>query len=207
VVGVRKAKGRSVLLDVQVQQGRLEDLLRLAVKGSQPALLGELTLRSGFELPPGEADVPDRLRLKGTFNIHGGQFTSDTVQDKIDNLSRRGRGQPTDTSVQNVLSTFGGAFSLGDGTLRLPRFQFRVRGSTVDLSGTYRLRSETMNFAGTLSLDAPLSKTTTGFKSLLLRAVDPLFRGRGVGTTLPIKIAGSVEKPEFGLDVRRVLRR
>ena len=58
-----------------------------------------------------------------------------------------------------------------------------------------------MNFAGTLALDAPLSKTTTGFKSLLLKAVDPLFRGRGVGTLVPIKIAGSVEKPEFGVDV------
>ena len=53
----------------------------------------------------------------------------------------------------------------------------------------------------------PLSKTTTGFKSLLLRAVDPLFRGRGVGTLVSIKIAGTVDKPQFGVDVRKVLRR
>ena len=162
---------------------------------------GALTLRSSFELPPGEEDVPERLRLKGSFTIKGGQFTSDTVQEKVDSLSRRGQGQPTNAEVQNVLSTFGGAFSLGDGVLQLPRFQFSVRGSTVDLSGTYRLKSETMNFAGTLALDAPLSKTTTGFKSLLLRAVDPLFRRGGAGTLVPIKIAGSVEKPEFGVDV------
>jgi hypothetical protein len=207
VAGAPKAKGRSVLLDVHVDDGRLEDVLRLAVKGQHPPLSGVLALRSAFELPPGEADVPERLRLKGTFTIKRGQFTSDTVQDKIDNLSRRGQGQPTNTNVQNVMSTFGGAFSLGDGVLRLPRFQFGVRGSTVDLSGTYGLKSETMNFAGTLALDAPLSKTTTGFKSLLLKAVDPLFRGRGVGTLVPIKIAGSVEKPEFGVDVRRVIRR
>jgi predicted nuclease with RNAse H fold len=64
-----------------------------------------------------------------------------------------------------------------------------------------------MDFAGTLALDAPLSKTTTGIKSLLLRAVDPLFRRGDVGTLVPIKIAGSVEKPEFGVDVKRVLRR
>jgi len=202
-----KGKGRTIVLDVQVEQGRLEDVLRLAVKGARPPLRGALTLRSSFELPPGEEDVPERLRLKGSFTIKGGQFTSDTVQEKVDSLSRRGQGQPANTEVQNVLSTFGGAFSLADGVLHLPRFQFSVRGSTVDLSGTYRLKSETMNFAGTLALDAPLSKTTTGFKSLLLKAVDPLFRRGGAGTLVPIKIAGSVEKPEIGVDVRKVLRR
>lgn len=207
VTGAPKAKGRSVLLDVEVQQGRLEDLLRLAVKGKRPPLRGALTLRSAFDLPPGEEDVPQRLRLKGSFTIKGGQFTSDTVQDKVDSLSRRGRGQPTNTEVQNVLSTFGGAFSLGDGVLRLPRFQFSVRGSTVDLSGTYRLKSETMDFAGTLALDAPLSKTTTGFKSILLKAVDPLFRRGGAGTLVPIKIAGSVDKPEIGVEVGKVFKR
>jgi hypothetical protein len=207
VAGAPKAKGRSVLLDVQIQQGRLEDVLRLAVKGARPPMRGTLTLRSGFELPPGEEDVPKRLLLKGTFQITGAQFTSDTVQDKVDGLSRRGRGQPTNTDVQNVLSAFGGAFSLGHGVLHLPRFRFSVRGSTVDLSGTYRLESETMNFAGTLALDAPLSKTTTGFKSFLLKAVDPLFRRGGVGTLVPIKIAGSVEKPEFGVEVGKVFKR
>jgi hypothetical protein len=207
IAGAPKAKGRSILLDVQVEQGRLEDLLRLAVKGARPPMRGALTLRTAFDLPPGEAPVPERLLLKGSFNIKAGQFTSDTVQDKVDLLSRKGQGQPTNTEVQNVLSTFGGAFSLGNGVLQLPRFQFRVRGSTVDLRGNYRLESETMNFAGTLALDAPLSRTTTGFKSLLLRAVDPLFRRGGAGTLVPIKIAGSVEKPEFGVDVGRVIRR
>jgi hypothetical protein len=207
VAGAPGAKGRSVLLDVEVQQGRLEDLLRLAVKGPRPPMRGALTLRSAFDLPPGEKPVPERLLLKGSFNIRAAQFTSDTVQDKVDVLSRRGQGQPTNTEVQNVLSSFGGAFSLGNGVLHLPRFQFHVRGSTVDLSGTYRLEGERMDFAGTLALDAPLSKTTTGIKSLLLRAVDPLFRRGDVGTLVPIKIAGSVEKPEFGVDVKRVLRR
>ena len=86
VAGAPKAKGRSVLLDVQVTQGRLEDMLRLAVKAPRPPMRGALTLRSAFDLPPGEEDVPERLLLKGSFNIKGGQFTSDTVQDKVDEL-------------------------------------------------------------------------------------------------------------------------
>ena len=207
VAGAPGAKGRTIALQVQIENGRFEDFLRLTVKGAQPPMRGALSVRSAFELPPGEADVPARLRLTGTFGIRGGRFTSDTVQNKIDGLSRRGRGEPTNQDVRDVTSTFGGSLALRDGVLRLPRFEFRVRGAVVDLGGSYQLRGETLDFAGTLNLDAPLSKTTTGFKSLLLKAVDPLFRRRGAGASLPIKISGTVDKPNFGLDVGRVFKR
>ncbi len=168
---------------------------------------GVIGLDTAFELPPGDDDVPQRLRLTGTFTIKRGQFTSDTVQDKVDDLSRRGRGEPKNEELQNVLSAFGGTLTLRDALLSLPRLQFRVRGAVVDLTGSYRLKGEELDFAGTLKLDAPLSKTTTGFKSLLLKAVDPFFRKPGAGTVLPIKITGTVDKPAFGLDVRKALTR
>ena len=50
---------------------------------------------------------------------------------------------------------------------------------------------------GQLLLDAKLSETTTGFKSILLKAVDPFFRKEGK-TVLPIKIT---RKPSFGSDL------
>jgi hypothetical protein len=46
------------------------------------------------------------------------------------------------------------------GVLNLPRFQFHVRGSTLDLGGSYQLQAGTLDFVGTLTLDAPLSRTT-----------------------------------------------
>jgi hypothetical protein len=55
-------------------------------------------------------------------------------------------------------------------------------------------------------MDAKLSQTTTGFKSFLLRAVDPLFRRSG-RTVIPIRITGSRNEPSFGLDVKRVFTR
>ncbi len=39
-----------------------------------------------------------------------------------------------------------------------------------------------MQFEGDLLLDAPLSRTVTGYKSVLLRAIDPLFRRGGKKT-------------------------
>ena len=67
--------------------------------------------------------------------------------------------------------------------------------------------SQRLDFEGSLLLDAPLSKTTTGFKSLLLKVVDPLFRKQGAGAVLPIVVSGTVDQPSFGLDKGRIIGR
>ena len=72
----------------------------------------------------------------------------------------------------------------------------------------YALKPETLDFKGQLLLDAKISQLTTGFKSLLLKVVDPLFKRKsGSGSAIPIKIGGSPSAPAVGLDVRRVFRR
>jgi hypothetical protein len=62
---------------------------------------------------------------------------------------------------------------------------------------------ETIDFHGTARMDATMSHMTTGFKSLLLRAVDPFFKKDGAGTVLPIKITGTRDHPSFGLEFHR----
>lgn len=198
-------KKRTVSLWVTASDARLEDFLRLAIKG-EPPMRGALDLDTRFELPPGEEDVPIRLALDGRFTIRQGRFASDTVQDRIDELSRRGRGEPEST-VANVMSTFSGTFRQRRGVLALPRVSFAVNGAQVTLNGRYQLQGEALRFSGDLLLDAPLSKTVTGFKSVLLRAIDPLFRRGGTRTRLPIRIEGTIDRPEFKLDMGRVLKR
>ena len=41
---------------------------------------------------------------------------------------------------------------------------------------------------------------TTGWKSILLKPVDPFFSKDGVGTEIPIRITGTESEPHFGLD-------
>jgi hypothetical protein len=78
----------------------------------------------------------------------------------------------------------------------------------VDLAGVYGLKPETLDFKGQLLLDAKISQTVTGVKSLLLKAVDPFFKQKdGTGSAIPIKIGGTRSAPDFGLDVRRVFKR
>jgi hypothetical protein len=201
------AKGRTVTLTVTMKDARFEDLLRLSVKAAEPPMHGRLDIDAGFELPPGDADVPQRLNMRGRFAIRGGRFASDSTQDKIDELSRRGRGEPGNAEVTNVISNFGGAFSLQHGVLRLPGLRFSVKGAQIDLEGRYSLRDQGLDFAGALKLEAPVSRTVTGFKSILLKPIDPLFRRNGAGTFLPIRISGTVDMPNFGVDTKKVLKR
>ena len=200
--------GRTVSLDVSIPRGRIEDVMRMAVKQKTPPMIGALQLTTKFLLPPGKTDVADRLRLDGRFSLSGATFTNRDIQTKIVELSRRGRGKPEDTTqATSVASDFKGQFTLGAAELSLRHLMFAVPGAQVRLDGVYALKKETLAFKGNLLLDAKISQTVTGWKSLLLKIADPLFRREGGGSSVPITIEGTRDEPKFGLDMRRVFKR
>ena len=49
----------------------------------------------------------------------------------------------------------------------------------MQLAGSFDLKSEQLDFTGHLLLDASLSETVTGYKSLLVRIAQPFFRRQG----------------------------
>ena len=161
-------------------------------------------------MPGRDEDVVEKLALDGRFNIDDGRFQKNALQDKVDALSRKGQGEPNNNAVDNVTSDLAGAFTLRDGVIRFAHLTFGVRGASVQLDGAYGLRSEEIDFKGQLRLDAKVSETTSGFKALLLKAIDPLFARKSKGKTqsvLPIHISGTRKQPKFGLDVGKALRR
>jgi hypothetical protein len=200
VVKTPTGKGRDIILGVSAENARIEDLLKLAVKADQPLLTGLVSLKTKFELPPGENDISDRLRLNGEFGLANAIFTSPEIREKIRSLSRRGQGKPEDKEAGSAVSQLKGHFILKDAVITFPRLSFDVEGAAVHLTGTYALKNEDLDFHGQLLLDAKLSQTTTGFKSILLKAVDPFFRKEGK-TVLPIKVTGTRNQPSFGLDI------
>lgn len=206
VTGTPGVKGRTISLDVR-SDGRFEDFLRLTVKSEEAPMRGAISLKTKLLIPPGEADVPQRMQLDGQFRIRRGQFASDSVQQKVDELSRRGRGEPENDEVTDVLSAFGGRFRQRNGVLRLNDIEFSVKGARVSLDGDFTMAAQRLDFAGALMLDASISETTTGFKSMLLKVVDPLFRRNGVGAFIPITVTGRVSEPSFNVDKKRALLR
>jgi hypothetical protein len=197
--------GRAIVLDATVSGGRIEDFLRLVVKGDPPVMTGRVRLGTTIVIPPGPASVVQRLQLEGQFGLAGARFTGPGVQGKVDEFSRRGRGRPGDGAVRNVASELAGRFALEGGTLRLDDFAFAVPGARVRLRGTYGLENERIALAGEVRLDAKVSETTTGLKSTLLKAVNALFSRHDAGTVLPITIAGTREHPKYGVDMKGVL--
>ena len=146
VIDLPGEPGREVSLNVTIDRGRLEDVLKLAVKAPKPPMQGALKLSTRFVLPPGDQDVVEKLRLNGQFSIAGGRFTSDEVQQKINELSRRGRAKQAEVQPQQVASDFKGQFALADGVLSLPKVTFAVPGAGVQLAGQYALRRGNAEF-------------------------------------------------------------
>jgi hypothetical protein len=194
------------VLDITMDNGRLEDVMRLAVPTPKPPMTGGLRLQTKFKLPPGDVDVVKKLQLDGRFAIGRGRFTNAGVQRKINELSDKASAKGNDDEVAAVSSDFTGRFKMQRGVLALPSVTFDVPGAVVELAGQYAMQSETIDFAGNLFMDAKLSETQTGWKAMVLKIFDPLVRKNGK-TVIPLKISGSRNDPHFGVDVKKVVTR
>jgi len=89
---------------------------------------------------------------------------------------------------------------MANSTIDMSNLVFAVDGANIDLAGTYQMDSGQLDFRGHLKMDAKISQTTTGIKSFFLKAVDPFFEKKGAGAYLPIKITGTKDHPNYGLD-------
>lgn len=207
VVDAPGVPGRQVELDITMDKARIEDVLWLAVKTPNPPMTGALTLKTRMVIPPGKVDVVQKLLLDGSFTLAMARFTDLDVQKKIEALSERSRGHVSAAKAESVTSDFAGTFKLANGVLTIPTVAFGVPGSLVRLSGTYGLKSEEIDFKGTLFMDAKISETVGGFKGVLLKVVDPLFKSENGGSEIPIKISGGRENPTFGLDKGRIFKK
>jgi hypothetical protein len=203
VEGEQGVAGKTVSLDAVVNDGKLEDLLRLGVHASTPPLSGAIRFHSKIVIPPGNIAVPDKLRLDGAFIAGSAQFTQLNLQKKVNDLSHRGEGNTDDADAPTVASDFKGRFVLDHGVFTLRDLSFKVPGVVIALNGDYGLEDQSLHFQGTASLAVELSQTTTGFKSTLLKALDPFFKKKGsaAGAVIPIRISGTKDKPTFGLNV------
>ena len=192
--------GKVISLDVNPAYGRLEDMLRMGVKG-KPPMTGAVAFHAKLLLPAGNQDVIKKLQLDGAFDVAAAKFSQADSQEKVDKLSNRGRGQTDDAADDSVASNFKGRFTLRNGVMHFTDLSFMVPGVSVTLNGDYDLEGGKLDLRGTARLEAKLSQTTTGFKSFLLKAVDPFFAKKNAGAVLPIKITGTQDSPSFGLNI------
>ena len=203
MVRQKTPQGHRVKLEVTIENGQIDDLLKLAVRSDPPILTGGVQIKTNFDLAPGEDDVADRLKLAGDFVVSGADFSDEKVQNKINSLSLRSRGKPKlarGIVSDGARSDLNGTFSLADGIISFSQLQFRVPGTVVALTGKYSMDGSDFDFRGTARMDATLSHMVTGWKALLLKPVDPFFSKNGAGTEVPVRVNGTKSAPHFALD-------
>ena len=171
--------GHDIELNVALVKARIEDLLMLGVKTYPPIMSGNGPDETKFSLPPGAADISDGSDLRDLPHSADGYFSNEKVQTRIDRLSLRGLGKPKllqDAAQITVPSDLTGTFTLHTACLSFSSLHFEIPGTHADMNGQYSLDGNTFDFHGQLKIDAKLSQMTTGWKSILLKPVDPFFR-------------------------------
>ena len=206
VEGTRGLKGKRVVLNLTSSKLDLAELLHLTSKTQPPMARGIVTIDTAFDLPQGEADVLDRLALEGSFRAVRLRFADAGVQEKIDTLSRRGQGRPSDESIDNVASNVTSKFTLKNSAVTYRSLAFSVAGASIKLDGIHQLKPKTLSLQGEVLLQASASNTLTGFKRWLVKPLDPLFRKNGAGTRLVIRVEGTQDQPKVGFDLKKTLR-
>ncbi|HEY2433898.1 MAG TPA: AsmA-like C-terminal region-containing protein [Vicinamibacterales bacterium] len=207
VTSVPHVKGRTVTIAMIVREGRLEDLLQLAVHAKKPVMLARIGLHASMTLPPGAKKVVDRLQLAGRFALEEARFTDPDVKTQIAALSRHAQGKKDGEAIGPIASDMRGQFTMRDGHIHFEALRFGVPGADVQLVGGYGLRNEQLAFDGTLAIDAPVSKAMGGgIKGFFLKPFDPIFRKDGHGAVVPITITGPRDAPKFGVQWGKVLK-
>jgi AsmA-like C-terminal region len=207
VAGTPGHRGKTTSLDCSVNQGRIQDFLRLFVRAPNSPLSGETNFKAHVTVPPEGRPFLQEVRLDGEFGIAGGRFKAAGTQAQIDTLSERARGMKPDPQhdenqdQDNVISNLRGRVSLRNGVATLSDFYFEVPGAKAKLNGTYNLLNERVDLHGKLGTEAKFSQTTGGFKSVLLKPLDAIFKGKHHAAVVPVKLTGTYSHPQAGLDL------
>jgi hypothetical protein len=204
VTGKKSQKGKTIRLDIDIHDSRVEDMLVLATdKGA--LITGSIMTKAKLLIPPGEQKVLNKISLAGRFEVKDGHFPNPEVQSKLDALSRRGQGKPDAMEIQNVAANFNGVFQLKEAHMSFSALNFDVPGVQVQMKGAYSITQQELDFTGDVRLQATVSQTQKGIKHWVTVPFDPLFKKKGAGTYLPVNIQGSTEHPKIQLDWKKVL--
>jgi len=186
-------------LDISVDHGRVEDVMRPFIHGNIP-ITGPVSLKSHAYLgPPGDGFIA-RLRLNGSFDVPADKVTDKDTEKSLSAFSQRAQGRQKNTGLDSdpkapppgtdVLSSLDGPARVENGVASTTHLKFRVPGADATLAGTYRFHGNAVHLTGNLKMDTDISHTTTGFKSFLLKPLAPFFKKKNAGAVISIAVTG-----------------
>lgn len=198
--------GHIIDLKIEIDHTRIDDFLRLVSHLPTPILTGNVTARAVLHIPPGPEPVHRRVKIDGSFQLRDVRFSDSKVQQKVEDLSLHGLGHPNaikDADPSLIRSRMQSDFHLEHAVIALPNLDYIVPGADIQLDGTYALDGQ-LHFDGTARMEATLSKMVGGWKGILLKPADRFFKKDGAGTSIPIRIRGTRQAPDFSIDLGRI---
>ena len=221
--------GKTTSVDVEVNNGKIQDLLVLLASTKNAPMNGATSFKAHVTILPKRRPFLKELAMRGDFGVDQAAFRKSSRQEQVDELSERSRGekkgkdQGKDQSKEqdkepgkndsdakadsagddpeNIVMNLRGHLELRDGVAKFSDLTFNVPGASARMNGTYNLENEQIDFHGTLKTEAEISQDTTGIKSALLKPLNPLFKRKKAGADIPVKVTGTYHDPQFGFDV------
>jgi hypothetical protein len=200
-----KGQGHDIQLNAVLPHARMEDVLELGVKTNPPLMSGALTMHTSIHIPPGKERVSQKIQLAGSMQITHVEFTKIKWQNKVDDFSMRAQGKPEDAKAAGsdnkaeVASSMSLNFQENNGVILVDDLQYKIPGALVAMNGVYSTDGKKFEFKGHVRTTAEASQMVTGWKSLLLKPLDPFLKKNGAGMELPISISGTQGDIKFGL--------
>ncbi len=186
-------------IDVSVMKGRTQDLLRPFVHDNVP-ISGPIWLRAHAYVGPGGngAGFLQRLYVQGAFDVPAERATNRATEKSLSDFSQRAQknkaGSGNHDSAQNestdALSSLQGPAEIRNGIASSPHLTFHIAGAQASLKGTFNFHDESAHLTGNLAMQSDISHAVTGFKSVLLKPLDPFMKKRKAGAVIPIAITG-----------------
>ncbi|MEO8725895.1 MAG: hypothetical protein ABI383_07190, partial [Acidobacteriaceae bacterium] len=94
IIGQAGKTGKVASLDLQMDHGRIDDLLRLLANSPEAPMTGTFSFKGHGTLQSAKKSFYDGLTLGGTFEIADGKFTNPQTQGDIEALSEQAEGNP-----------------------------------------------------------------------------------------------------------------
>ena len=202
IVGKSPSPGKTTSLDLVAAGGRVQDILRPFIKASTPPMSGPMNFRAHVIFPSQQHPFLKALRLEGDFTITRGQFNAADTQESVDRLSERSRRIKNTTGKRETVDpTLTGRVALSGGIAKFSKLLLEIPGARSQMNGTFNVINEKVDFHGTLKTDVELSQTTKGIKSILLKPLNPFFKRKHGGASIPVEMTGTYSQPHFGMEV------
>jgi hypothetical protein len=191
-------------VDLLVEQGRVEDLLRPFLTSETP-VTGPVLLHGHANLAGDtSASFFERLTMNGSFAVPGERFTDTATERNLTAFSQRAQGVKTAESLgaqPAVLPNIAATVSVRNGIAQMSPLMVHMPGAAVRLKGAFDLQNQNVHLTGDVRMQSDVSHVTTGFKAILLKPFAPFFKKDGAGAVVPIAITGTPRHYKVGQNI------